>query len=95
MDDFGRSRGYGFVTFATSADADNALRNFNGRDFAGKKLRIEYANEEFEHETKSRGHEHDVVILFIYLYILFLLKKFINKFVLIINNRNNLKLMLY
>ncbi|PYH41827.1 mRNA-binding ribosome biosynthesis protein NOP4 [Aspergillus saccharolyticus JOP 1030-1] len=37
------SRGYGFVTFADVEDAKAALEELNGSAFAGKKIKVEYA----------------------------------------------------
>ncbi|KAE8376512.1 hypothetical protein BDV26DRAFT_265482 [Aspergillus bertholletiae] len=37
------SKGYGFVTFADVDDAKAALEDFNGTDFDGKKIKVDYA----------------------------------------------------
>lgn len=38
-----QSKGYGFVTFADLEDAQNALEEFNGSVFDGKKIKVDYA----------------------------------------------------
>lgn len=38
-----QSKGYGFVTFADAEDAQRALDEFNGKDFQGRKMKIEIA----------------------------------------------------
>jgi len=43
--DTGRPRGFGFVEMANSEDADNAIRDLNGRDFGGRALTVNEAKE--------------------------------------------------
>lgn len=38
-----QSKGYGFVTLADIEDAENALQEFNGSVFDGKKIKVDYA----------------------------------------------------
>lgn len=38
-----QSKGYGFVTFADSEDAQRALDEFNGKNFLGRRMKIEIA----------------------------------------------------
>ncbi len=38
--DTGRSRGFGFVEMATDADADNAVRMFDGYTMDGRQIRV-------------------------------------------------------
>ncbi|KAI0346634.1 RNA-binding domain-containing protein, partial [Trametopsis cervina] len=38
----GRSRGFGTVTFATEADAERAVRMFNGYEFNGRQLKVHF-----------------------------------------------------
>ncbi len=38
--DTGRSRGFGFVEMATDADAENAIRMFDGYTMDGRQLRV-------------------------------------------------------
>ncbi|KAI8594520.1 hypothetical protein EDD21DRAFT_293581, partial [Dissophora ornata] len=37
-----RSKGYGFVLFATLDDARNAIAMFEGQDYNGRSLRVHY-----------------------------------------------------
>jgi len=41
----GRSRGFGFVTFATSEDASSAIQGMDGQDLHGRRIRVNYATE--------------------------------------------------
>lgn len=41
----GRSRGFGFVTFAESGDADNAISRMNGAQLDGRTLNVNEAAE--------------------------------------------------
>ena len=43
--DTGRSRGFGFVTFAQDSDADNAIEGMNGRELDGRTLNVNVARE--------------------------------------------------
>ncbi|CAL1370685.1 unnamed protein product [Linum trigynum] len=43
--DTGRSRGFGFVSFETAADADAALNSMNGKEVEGRPLRLNMASE--------------------------------------------------
>lgn len=45
----GRSRGFGFVSFASSDEASNAIQSMDGQDLHGRRIRVNYAVE------KSRG----------------------------------------
>ena len=40
-----RSKGYGFVTFADSEDAEKALEQLNGFELAGRPMKVNHANE--------------------------------------------------
>src|SRR5882672_700654 len=42
--DTGRSRGFGFVEMATAAEADAAVKKFNGQELDGRTLKVELAN---------------------------------------------------
>ncbi len=39
----GRSKGFGFVEMAKDADADNAIAEWNGKDFQGRALTVNEA----------------------------------------------------
>lgn len=39
----GRSKGFGFVEFASDADADKAIEMFDGQDFDGRPLKVNEA----------------------------------------------------
>lgn len=41
----GRSRGFGFVTFAAPGDADKAVAEMNGADLGGRTLSVDVARE--------------------------------------------------
>lgn len=41
----GRSRGFGFVTFANGSDADNAIEGMNGQELDGRTLNVNVARE--------------------------------------------------
>ena len=41
----GRSRGFGFVTFANNSDADNAIEGMNGKELDGRALNVNEAKE--------------------------------------------------
>lgn len=41
----GRSRGFGFVTFAEDADADKAQTAMNGTELDGRTIRVDEAND--------------------------------------------------
>lgn len=41
----GRSRGFGFVTFANEDDAQRAINEMNGASLDGRTLRVDTANE--------------------------------------------------
>jgi len=43
--DTGRSRGFGFVTFANQQGADAALLELNGSELDGRPIRVDRANE--------------------------------------------------
>ena len=48
----GRSRGFGFVTFEESGDADNAIQEMDGAELDGRVLRV---NEAKAREEGGRG----------------------------------------
>ena len=48
----GKSRGFGFVTMATDADAENAANQFNGKTLDGRPLTV---NEAKPREDRPAG----------------------------------------
>ena len=51
-----QSKGYGFVTFATSSDAKQALQDLNGSLVAGREIRIEFA----DHRERTSIEQRDL-----------------------------------
>lgn len=52
----GRSKGFGFVTFASEADAQNAVQKGNGADLDGRKVKVDLARPMEERPAReSRG----------------------------------------
>jgi len=43
--DTGRSRGFGFVRYATDEDADKAIANMNDSEFDGRRIRVDKATD--------------------------------------------------
>jgi cold-inducible RNA-binding protein len=44
----GKSKGYGFVEMGSDADADAALSNMNGKELAGRNVKVNKANSQTE-----------------------------------------------
>ena len=42
--DTGRSRGFGFVTFSSSVEAQNAITSLNEQELDGRRIRVNLAN---------------------------------------------------
>lgn len=42
--DTGRSRGFGFVTFSSAAEADAAINSMNEGDLDGRRIKVNLAN---------------------------------------------------
>ena len=42
--DTGRSRGFGFVTFSSSTEANNAIASLNDQELDGRRIRVNLAN---------------------------------------------------
>ena len=51
--DTGRSRGFGFVEMGSDADAENAVRMFDGYTMDGRQLRV---NPAMEREERGAGY---------------------------------------
>jgi RNA recognition motif-containing protein len=51
----GRSRGFGFVTFATATAGSEALRDLNGEEFMGRPLHVEVAVERERGQRPKRN----------------------------------------
>jgi len=51
----GRSRGFAFVTMATEADAEAAMKALDGTDLDGKTLRVNVAHDKQSGGTGARG----------------------------------------
>lgn len=50
----GRSKGFGFVTFAQDSDADSAVADLNGKDFEGRALTVNEARPMEERPQQQR-----------------------------------------
>jgi RNA recognition motif-containing protein len=44
----GWSRGFGFVSFSSSEEADEAIKNLNGSWIAGKQMKVEKTRSDLE-----------------------------------------------
>ncbi len=53
--DTGRSRGFGFVTFARDEDAKNAISKMNGASLEGKNITVNEAKEKGSREGSHGG----------------------------------------
>ena len=53
--DTGRSRGFGFVTFATSSAAQKAVQEMNGAELDGRTLNVDIAQERGGGRGGNRG----------------------------------------
>lgn len=51
----GRSRGFGFVTFANDADADKAMAEMNGKEIEGRAIKVSEARPPGEGGGGRRG----------------------------------------
>lgn len=55
--DSGRSRGFGFVEFASDDEAADAL-SLNGSDWGGRELKVDFATERPKRDGDRRGGQH-------------------------------------
>lgn len=53
--DTGRSRGFGFVTFANNDDAEAAIQNLNDQEFDGRTIKVDRASERSSPAPRSGG----------------------------------------
>ncbi len=51
----GRSKGFGFVEMKNSADAENAIKELNGREVEGRAIIVNVAREK-ERNSSSKGN---------------------------------------
>jgi cold-inducible RNA-binding protein len=54
--DSGQSRGFGFVEMSTPAEADAAVKKFNGQEIDGRQLKVELAKPQ---EPRGQGRSGD------------------------------------
>jgi len=54
----GRSKGFGFVEFATSEEAAKAIEMFNNKDFDGRNIKVSEARPQ-ESKPRSGGFNRD------------------------------------
>jgi RNA recognition motif-containing protein len=51
-----RSKGYGFVEFASDSDANNAINELNGKEFMGRNLVVNQAKPRQDRSENSGGY---------------------------------------
>ena len=51
----GRSRGFGFVTFAQDSDAESAINEMNGKELDGRTIRVNEATDRRREGGGGRG----------------------------------------
>lgn len=52
----GRSKGFGFVTMPSSNEAEEAIRNLDGEEIDGRKLKVNEARPKPEHNGNRKEH---------------------------------------
>lgn len=52
----GQSKGFGFVEMPKAGDAKAAIKNLNGKEIAGNKIRVKAADEETPATPKKGGN---------------------------------------
>lgn len=55
----GQSKGFGFVEMPSPGEAKAAMKNLNGRDIAGNKIRVKKAEDKPTTAPRPAGHPHD------------------------------------
>lgn len=53
----GRSKGFGFVELADEAAADKAIEEWNGKEFEGRRIRVNVAEERAPRKPRFNGGE--------------------------------------
>lgn len=53
----GKSRGFGFVEFATAAEAQKAVEQFHGKEFQGRTLTVNVARAREERAPRWTGNQ--------------------------------------
>lgn len=53
--DTGRSKGFGFVEMSSDAEAEEAIRNFNGKEIDGRTLTVNEAKPMAPRESRGGG----------------------------------------
>lgn len=51
----GRSKGFAFVEFKNSEDADKAIKNFDGKEVDGRAIRVSIAREKQNNNSRGGG----------------------------------------
>ena len=52
----GKSKGFGFIEMPRQGDAKAAMKNLNGKDVAGSKIRVKKAEPKQERDEIGRAH---------------------------------------